>query len=65
MLEASRPSTASKRGDLVFWRGHVGMMLSETQFIHANAHFMTVTVEPLSEAVARIGEPIAYRRLSP
>ncbi len=57
------------RGDLVFWRGHVGMMLDETRLIHANAHHMAVAIEPLAEAVARIvsrggGEPTAYRRLS-
>lgn len=42
------------RGDLVFWRGHVGMMLDETRLIHANGHHMAVAVEPLAEARARI-----------
>ncbi len=56
------------RGDLVFWRGHVGMMLDARTLIHANAFHMAVTAEPLEEAVARIagsggGEPTGYRRL--
>ena len=55
------------RGDLVLWRGHVGMMLDPHTLIHANAFHMAVTAEPLSEAVSRIahsggGEPTAYRR---
>ncbi|CAA2101104.1 Dipeptidyl-peptidase 6 [Methylobacterium bullatum] len=44
------------RGDLVFWRGHVGMMLDETRLIHANGHHMAVAVEPLAGAVERIAE---------
>lgn len=44
------------RGDLVFWRGHVGIMLDESRLIHANGHHMTVAVEPLPVAVARIAE---------
>ena len=54
------------RGDLVFWKGHVAMMLDEARIIHANAHHMCVAVEPLAEAIARItpnsGPPTAYRR---
>ncbi|OXE37574.1 MAG: hydrolase Nlp/P60 [Phenylobacterium zucineum] len=57
-----------QRGDLVFWRGHVGVMVDEAKLIHANAHHMAVTTEPLAEAVERIaagptGKPIGYRRL--
>ena len=68
LLGRSAPPGKLARGDLVFWRGHVGMMLDETRLIHANAHHMAVAIEPLSEAVARIdgkggGEPTATRRL--
>jgi cell wall-associated NlpC family hydrolase len=57
-----------RRGDLVFWRGHVAIMTSATDIVHANAYHMEVVIEPLAEAVARTiarggGEPIAYRRL--
>lgn len=41
------------RGDLVFWPGHVGMMVDADRVIHANAHHMAVVVEPLVDAAAR------------
>ncbi|MCC0805561.1 NlpC/P60 family protein [Methylobacterium sp. W2] len=58
------------RGDLVFWRGHVGMMLDETRLIHANGHHMAVAVEPLAVAVERIAEKsygavTSIRRITP
>lgn len=43
-----------QRGDLVFWKGHVGVMLDASRLLHANAFHMEVSIEPLSEAVARI-----------
>ncbi len=42
------------RGDLVFWDGHVGIMASATDLLHASAYQMAVVVEPLAEAEARI-----------
>lgn len=45
-----------KRGDLIFWKGHVGMMLDDTRLIHANAHHMMVAIEPLANACARISQ---------
>jgi len=58
---------ALRRGDLVFWKGHVGIMTSPTDILHANGHFMQVTHEPLDTAVARIkaayGTVTALRRL--
>ncbi len=45
-----------RRGDLVFWRGHMGLMLDAATLIHANGHHMAVAVEPLVGAVARILE---------
>lgn len=50
------------RNDLVFWKGHVGMMLDGQRLLHANAFHMQVAIEPLAEAIARIGEPVAFRR---
>ncbi|MEL6550944.1 MAG: NlpC/P60 family protein [Pseudomonadota bacterium] len=44
-----------RRGDLVFWEGHVGILLDAETLLHANAHHMVVAKEPLAEAVARIG----------
>jgi len=59
---------ALRRGDLVFWRGHVGMMLDKTRLIHANASHMGVAIEPLAEAIVRIeakgyGRPVSWRRI--
>jgi cell wall-associated NlpC family hydrolase len=47
-----------QRGDLVFWKGHVGVMQNASHLLHANAFHMQVAAEPLTEAVARI-TPIA------
>jgi hypothetical protein len=67
-LGAAAPPEALARSDLVFWPDHVGMMLDGRRLIHANAHHMAVTIEPLAKVRSRIanrggGEPIAYRRL--
>jgi len=43
-----------RRGDLIFWKGHMGVMLDETRLLHANAFHMAVAIEPLAEAIARI-----------
>jgi cell wall-associated NlpC family hydrolase len=43
-----------RRGDLVFWRGHVGVMRDATTLLHANGWAMKVASEPLVEAAARI-----------
>lgn len=53
-----------RRGDLVFWKGHVGIMTDARLLLHANAFHMCVFQEPLSEAVTRIGEPTGFKRLS-
>ena len=59
--EAADPK-ALRRGDLVFWKGHMGMMLDGERLIHANAFHMAVAIEPLADTIARVGEPVAYRR---
>jgi cell wall-associated NlpC family hydrolase len=43
-----------RRGDLVFWRGHVGVMRDAQILLHANGHHMQVASEPLTQARARI-----------
>lgn len=45
---------ALRRGDLVFWPGHVGIWLDPDRLVHANAGYMTTVVEPLAEAERRI-----------
>lgn len=55
-----------RRNDLIFWKGHVALMLDATRMIHANGHSMSVAIEPLDSASARIadqgGGPIIARR---
>ena len=46
--------TPPERGDLVFWKGHVGVMLDAGLMLHANAHHMAVAAERLESARARI-----------
>jgi cell wall-associated NlpC family hydrolase len=60
--------TALRRGDLVFWKGHVGIVAGPDALLHANGHHMMVVAEPLSGAIARIrdksyGEVTSVRRL--
>lgn len=59
---------APRRGDLMFWKGHVAMMVDDLTLIHANAHHMAVAYEPLEQAILRIdaqgdGPVTARRRL--
>ena len=55
-----------KRGDLVFWPGHVGMMRDSDNLLHANGHTMRVFSQPLEDADKRIsylyGAPRSVRR---
>ena len=43
-----------QRGDLVFWKGHVGVMRDGATLLHANGWAMKVASEPLAQARARI-----------
>lgn len=62
-----REEQAMRRGDLVFWEGHVGIMTGAHEFLHANAYHMAVAREPFAAARARIEdagfEVTAVRRL--
>lgn len=66
-LEVPATLEGLQRGDLVFWKGHVGIMSDGVMMVHANAHHMSVVVETLPEAAERIvraGGPItAIRRM--
>ncbi|MCC5973724.1 MAG: C40 family peptidase [Rubellimicrobium sp.] len=48
------PAGDLRAGDLVFWRGHVGLMADDVTLIHANATHMAVVAEPLATARSRI-----------
>jgi cell wall-associated NlpC family hydrolase len=58
-----------QRGDLMFWRGHVGILTDPATLLHANAYHMAVVAEPLRPAVERIagsGSAIAaIKRIEP
>lgn len=61
---------SERRGDLIFWGGHVAVMTSPNRIIHANGHSMSVAFEGLSDAIDRIaseggGPVIARKRLLP
>ncbi len=57
-----------KRGDLVFWKGHVAIVRDRATSLHANAFHMAVAIEPIDDAVARIraagGEVSGIRRIA-
>jgi hypothetical protein len=44
----------ARRGDLVFWNGHVAIMRDRATLVHANAFHMAVAAEPVTTALARI-----------
>jgi cell wall-associated NlpC family hydrolase len=54
------------RGDLVFWKGHVGVMEDHETLLHANGHTMSVAREKLDDAIGRIaslyGQPTGFKR---
>ncbi|MCU0954299.1 MAG: C40 family peptidase [Hyphomicrobium sp.] len=56
-----------ERGDLVFWKGHVGIMTDGIMLLHANAHHMATVAETLPEAADRIARTgtalLAVKRL--
>jgi len=51
-----------RRGDIVFFPGHVGIMTNTSDMIHASAHDMKVVVEPLFDVVTRGNEILASGR---
>jgi cell wall-associated NlpC family hydrolase len=60
--------TPLRRGDLVFWKGHVGVMQDGARMLHASGHHMQVVSEPFLRARQRIAEKtqadvVAIRRL--
>lgn len=68
LIAAQDDLVGLERGDLIFWKGHVGIMVDRSNLLHANAHHMAVAVESLTSAVERISktgsEILAIRRIS-
>ncbi|MBL9053035.1 MAG: C40 family peptidase [Tabrizicola sp.] len=50
------PEERLQRGDLIFWSGHVAMVVNNDVLIHANAHSMAVSYEGIVEAINRIAK---------
>ena len=53
-----------RRGDIVFFPGHVGIMTGPERLLHANAFHMMVTEEPLADVVARGAQVTGVRRIA-
>ena len=51
---SSAGMTKLRRGDLIFWKGHVAIVRDPETIVHANAHHMATVVENTREAIARI-----------
>ena len=49
---------------LVFWDGHVGIMLDKNNILHSNAHNLCVEIENLNKASKRIGEIKAIKKVN-
>ena len=74
MQETAVPKTVAfdgdesvlRRGDLVFWKGHVGIWIEPGRFLHANASDMCVAAAPLAEVIDWIdrveGTPVSSVR---
>ncbi|WP_306227967.1 NlpC/P60 family protein [Bosea beijingensis] len=67
-LELREDLSGLQRGDLVFWKGHVGILTDAHTLLHASGHVMSVYREPLREARDRIraksfGEITSIKRL--
>ena len=63
------PEAPLARGDLIFWKGHVGIMRNSRTLLHANGWHMKTVSEPLADARERIaanggGQVTSVRRLS-
>jgi cell wall-associated NlpC family hydrolase len=60
------PGSPLRRGDLLFWRGHVALVVDADRLIHANGHSMSVAHEALAACIARIeaqeGGRVTHRR---
>lgn len=48
------PETPLQRGDLLYWKGHVAMVVDGERLIHANGHSMSVAYENTAACIARI-----------
>jgi cell wall-associated NlpC family hydrolase len=45
-----------RAGDVMFFPGHVGILIDADTLLHANAHWMAVVSEPLADVIARLAD---------
>ena len=63
------PDYTQRRGDLIYFPGHVAIATDDTMVLSPNGHAMLVTIEPLADLLERVREEsggrgiIAVRRL--
>lgn len=66
VLDPGEDFSGLQRGDLIFWKGHVAIAEDNETILHANGFSMSVSREPLKQAVQRIeplyGKPTLCRR---
>lgn len=53
-LRTDRHFSSLRRGDLIFWKGHMAIVRDTTTIVHANAFHMAVAIEPTMQAIERI-----------
>src|SRR4051794_1485569 len=68
-VELAADLSGLRRGDLIGWKGHIGVMLAAERLLHANGHAMATAIEPLRVAEERIrtksyGPITAVRRVA-
>ena len=60
------PESPLQRGDLLFWRGHVALVVDQGHLIHANGQTMSVAGEGIAACIDRVltqdGGPVTHRR---
>lgn len=55
-------NTSLQRGDLIFFKGHVGIMADENNLLNATARQMKVCIEPLEDVIAHYDGVLAVKR---
>jgi cell wall-associated NlpC family hydrolase len=57
------PQGDLKRGDLVFFKGHVGIMVDDKNILNATARHMRTLIEPLNDLIEQYGDIISCKCL--
>ena len=42
-----------EKGCIIFWHGHVGVMINKKDFLHASAFHMSTVIEPIKDVLLR------------